>query len=46
MSSDGSTTYLTAEQSCTCPAGVKSRRCYHLVAARILLAVRAAPRAA
>ena len=40
VSGDGSTTYLVAAQSCTCPAGVKDRRCYHVAAVRILLAAR------
>ncbi|MGC5012996.1 helix-turn-helix domain-containing protein [Streptosporangium sp. DT93] len=46
VSGDGSTTYLVAAQSCTCPAGVKSRRCYHVAAVRILLAARTARTAA
>ena len=35
-SSDGTTSYLTAPQACTCPAGLKARRCYHRAAATIL----------
>ncbi|MFD8564828.1 helix-turn-helix domain-containing protein [Streptosporangium canum] len=46
VSSDGSTTYLTAAESCTCPAGIKGRRCYHVAAVRILLAARTSRRAA
>lgn len=36
VSSKGDTTYLTHSQACTCFAGLKGRRCYHLLAARIL----------
>jgi hypothetical protein len=37
VSSDGTGTYLTAPQGCTCPAGIKGRfTCYHRVAATIL----------
>lgn len=34
-SSDGVTRYITDayRQTCTCPAGVQGRRCYHLAAA-------------
>lgn len=44
VSSDGGSRYMVdaAERSCTCPAGDKGRRCYHLLAADILTA--AAPR--
>jgi hypothetical protein len=38
VSSDGSETYRTAPTACTCPAGLKARRCYHQLAARLLLA--------
>jgi hypothetical protein len=40
VSSDGSTTYLVAVQGCTCPAGLKQRRCYHRAAVAILTAAR------
>lgn len=37
VSSDGSELYLTsATGNCNCPAGLKSRACYHAAAARIL----------
>jgi hypothetical protein len=37
VSSDGTGTYLTAPQGCTCPAGLKGKfTCYHRVAATIL----------
>jgi hypothetical protein len=37
VSSDGTGTYKTAPQGCTCPAGIKGRfTCYHRVAATIL----------
>jgi hypothetical protein len=37
VSSDGSEQYLTAATGqCNCPAGLKSRRCYHVAAVRIL----------
>jgi hypothetical protein len=37
ISSDGSATYKTAPQGCTCPAGLKGRFvCYHRIAAEIL----------
>lgn len=46
VSSDGTTHYLVdqAERSCTCPAGARGVRCYHLASAEILTA--AARRAA
>ncbi|MFI6513614.1 helix-turn-helix domain-containing protein [Streptosporangium sp. NPDC050855] len=46
VSSDGTTVYLASPDGCSCPAGVKSRRCYHVAAVRILLAARTARRAA
>lgn len=37
ISSDGTSSYLTAPQGCTCAAGIKGRYvCYHRVAATIL----------
>ncbi|SEO84044.1 DUF6011 domain-containing protein [Actinacidiphila rubida] len=37
ISSDGTSSYKTAAQGCTCPAGLKGRHvCYHRVAAQIL----------
>lgn len=33
VSGDGSTTYLTAPDACSCPAGRNGRRCYHRAAA-------------
>lgn len=38
VSSDGTETYLTARQACTCPAGIKGRNCYHRAAVAILTA--------
>ena len=43
VSSDGTRTYLTAPQTCTCTAGLKSERtgqrvCFHRIAASILAA--------
>ena len=39
VSSDGTRTYLTAPQACTCAAGLKGRHvCFHRVAATILAA--------
>ena len=37
VASNGTDTYKTAPQGCTCPAGIKGRYvCYHRVAAQIL----------
>lgn len=43
-SSDGTKTYTvdTIERTCTCPAGLKGRACYHLVAADTITASRTA----
>jgi hypothetical protein len=39
ISSDGTATYKTAPQACTCPAGLKGRYvCYHRIAAQIVTA--------
>ncbi|MFI0768598.1 DUF6011 domain-containing protein [Streptomyces sp. NPDC021218] len=38
VSSDGTETYLAHPTNCTCPGGIKGRRCYHTAAARMLLA--------
>ncbi|MFE0376231.1 DUF6011 domain-containing protein [Streptomyces inhibens] len=38
VSSDGTETYLAHPTNCTCPAGLKAARCYHQLAARMLLA--------
>jgi ribosomal protein L37E len=38
VSTDGTETYKTAPTGCTCPAGLKGARCYHQLAARMLLA--------
>lgn len=38
VSSDGTETYKTAPTACNCPAGLKGSRCYHQLAARLLLA--------
>jgi hypothetical protein len=38
VSTDGTETYKTAPTACTCPAGTKGSRCYHTLAARLLLA--------
>lgn len=37
VSSKGDATYLTHSAACNCHAGLKGRRCYHLLAARILV---------
>jgi hypothetical protein len=36
VSSKGDATYLAHQAACTWPAGIKGRRCYHLLAARVL----------
>lgn len=48
VSSDGTSRYMVdaTEHSCSCPAGDKGRRCYHLLAADILTAAAPRPRAA
>lgn len=38
VSTDGTETYKTAPTACSCPAGRKGSRCYHQLAARMLLA--------
>lgn len=38
VSTDGTTSYLCHPTNCSCPAGLKARRCYHELAARLLLA--------
>lgn len=39
VSNDGTRTYLTAPQACTCAAGIKGRHaCFHRIAAVILAA--------
>jgi hypothetical protein len=38
VSTDGTETYRTAPTGCNCPAGLKGSRCYHQLAARLLLA--------
>lgn len=38
VSTDGTETYLAHPSNCTCPAGLRGARCYHQLAARILLA--------
>jgi hypothetical protein len=38
VSTDGTETYKSAPTGCTCPAGLKGSRCYHQLAARMLLA--------
>ena len=38
VSTDGTAVHRTTTHACTCPAGVKGTRCYHLAAARILTA--------
>lgn len=38
VSTDGTETYLSAPTICNCPAGLKGSRCYHSLAARLLLA--------
>ena len=41
VSSNGTDTYLTHSAACNCPAGLQGRQCYHLAAARILVATAA-----
>ena len=36
VSSDGTTNYLVHSQVCTCKAGLRGKRCYHLLAVRVL----------
>lgn len=38
VSTDGTETYRSAPTACNCPAGLKGSRCYHQLAARLLLA--------
>lgn len=38
VSSDGTETYRAHPTNCNCPGGLKGRRCYHQLAARLLLA--------
>lgn len=38
VSTDGTETYRSAPTGCNCPAGLKGSRCYHSLAARMLLA--------
>lgn len=38
ISSNGHTTYTTTPASCTCPAGVHHRDCYHRLAATLIAA--------
>jgi uncharacterized Zn finger protein len=38
VSTDGTETYTTARQACTCPAGRADRDCYHRAAVAILTA--------
>ncbi len=38
VSTDGTETYRSAPTACNCPAGLKGSRCYHQLAARMLLA--------
>lgn len=37
VSSRGDATYLTATNVCSCPAGLKSRACYHELAVQFLI---------
>lgn len=38
VSTDGTETYLAHTANCTCAAGIRGRRCYHMAAVRMLLA--------
>jgi hypothetical protein len=38
VSSRGDGTYLTHSAACNCPGGLRGRLCYHLAAARIIMA--------
>jgi len=38
VSTDGTETHLVHPAACNCKAGLKGTRCYHLLAARMLLA--------
>lgn len=42
VSSKGTDTYLAHSAACNCPAGLHERLCYHVAAARILVAARTA----
>jgi len=42
VSSNGTDQYLVHSAVCSCPAGLRSVRCYHRAAASILLAAKAA----
>jgi hypothetical protein len=37
VSTDGTTTYLTAPDECMCPAGEAERACYHMLASIIFM---------
>lgn len=38
VSSDGTETYYSHPTNCNCPGANRGRRCYHMLAARLLLA--------
>lgn len=38
VSTDGTEIHKTAPNACTCKAGIRGIRCYHIAAARMLLA--------
>lgn len=38
VSSRGDCSYLTSAHNCTCPAGLKSRDCYHTLAVQLIAA--------
>lgn len=42
VGSDGTSVYLTHVQACNCAAGLHGRRCYHVAAARVIAAGKAA----
>jgi hypothetical protein len=47
VSSDGTVTYLVAEEACSCPAGLRGKHvCYHRAAVALLNAAKNARRAA
>jgi hypothetical protein len=38
VASNGVDTYKTAKQACSCPAGIKGRKCYHVAAVLMVTA--------
>jgi hypothetical protein len=46
VSSDGTRTYLATQHTCNCPAGLVGRKCYHQVAASLVISAPVADRPA